>query len=37
MENSEHKEGEITKSIENQTAKLPSHTYLIGADVAIAI
>ena len=37
MENSEHKEGEITKSIENQTAKLPSHTYLISADVAVAI
>ena len=37
MENSEHKEGEITKSIENQTAKLPSHTYLIGADVAVEI
>jgi len=37
MENSEHKEGAITKSIENQTAKLPSDTYLIGAGVAIAI
>jgi len=37
MENSEHKEGAVTKSIENQTAKLPSDTYLIGAGVAIAI
>lgn len=37
MKNSEHKEGVVTKSIENQTAKLPSDTYLIGAGVAIAI
>jgi len=37
MENLEHKEGAITKSIENQTAKLPSDTYLIGAGVAVAI
>jgi hypothetical protein len=37
MENSEHQEGNVTKSIENQTAKLPSDTYLIGAGVAIAI
>jgi hypothetical protein len=37
MENSEHKEGTITKAIENQTAKLPSHTYLIGAGFAVAI
>jgi len=37
MENSEHKEGAVTKAIENQTAKLPSDTYLIGAGVAIAI
>jgi hypothetical protein len=37
MENSEHKEGAITKAIENQTAKLPSHIYLIGAGVAVAI
>jgi len=37
MENSEHKEGAITKAIENQTAKLPSDTYLIGAGVAVGI
>jgi len=37
MENSEHKEGAVTKSIENQTAKLPSDTYLIGAGIAVAI
>jgi len=37
MKNSEHKEGVVTKFIENQTAKLPSDTYLIGAGVAIAI
>jgi len=37
MENLEHKEGAVTKSIENQTAKLPSDTYLIGAGIAVAI
>lgn len=37
MKNSKHKEGVVTKFIENQTAKLPSDTYLIGAGVAIAI
>jgi len=37
MGNPEHKEGTITKAIENQTAKLPSDTYLIGAGVAIAM
>jgi len=37
MENSEHKEGKLTKAIENETAKLPSDTYLIGAGVAVAI
>ena len=37
MENSEHKEGALTKAIENQTAKLPSDTYLIGAGVVVAI
>lgn len=37
MENSQYKEGAITKAIENQTAKLPSHTYLIGAGISIAI
>jgi hypothetical protein len=31
MENSEHKEGELTKTIENQTAKLPSDTFLFTA------
>ncbi len=36
MQNPQHKEGEVTKSIENQTAKLPSDTFLIGAGVAIA-
>lgn len=37
MENSDHKEGAVTKAIENQTAKLPSDTYLIGAGVAVGI
>ena len=37
MDNLEHKEGAITKSIENQTAKIPSDIYLIGAGVAVAI
>lgn len=37
MENLEHKEGTVTKAIENQTAKLPSDTYLIGAGLAIGI
>jgi len=37
MENSEHKEGALTKAIENETAKLPSDTYLIGAGIAVAI
>jgi len=37
MENLEHKEGAVTKAIENQTAKLPSNTYLIGAGIAVAI
>jgi hypothetical protein len=37
MENSEHKEGELTKKIENQTAKLPSDTFLFTAGGAIAI
>ncbi len=36
MQNLEHKEGTVTKAIENQTAKLPSDTFLIGAGVAIA-
>lgn len=37
MENSKHKEGAVTKAIENQTEKFPSDKYLIGAGVAIAI
>jgi hypothetical protein len=37
MENQEHKEGELTKSIENQTAKLPSDTFLFTAGGVIAI
>jgi hypothetical protein len=37
MENQEHKEGELTKKIENQTAKLPSDTFLFTAGGAIAI
>ena len=37
MENPEHKEGELTKSIENQTAKLPSDTFLFVAGGVIAI
>ena len=31
MENSEHKEGDVTKAIENQTAKLPSDVFLFAA------
>ena len=37
MKNSEHKEGVVTKFIENQTAKLPSDTYLIGVAIAISL
>ena len=37
MENPEHKEGELTKTIENQTAKLPSDTFLFAAGGVIAI
>ena len=37
MENSEHTERTVTNSIEQQTAKLPSDTYLIGAGIAIAM
>ena len=37
MENQEHKEGELTKNIENQTAKLPSDTFLFTAGGVIAI
>lgn len=37
MENPEHKEGEVTKTIENQTAKLPSDTFLFTAGGVIVI
>ena len=37
MKNQEHKEGELTKSIENQTAKLPSDTFLFTAIGAMAL
>ena len=37
MENTEHKEGELTRIIENQTAKLPSDTFLFVAGGVIAI
>lgn len=37
MENQKHKEGEVTKTIENQTAKLPSDTFLFTAGGVIAI
>ena len=35
MENTELKEGEITKKIEKQTAKLPSTFFLIAAGAAM--
>jgi len=37
MENLDHKEGELTKKIENQTAKLPSDMFLFSAIGAMAI
>jgi len=37
MENQEHKEGEITKTIENQTAKLPSDLFLFTAIGSMAL
>ncbi len=37
MENLEHKEGTVTKAIENQTAKLPSDTFLFAALGAIGV
>lgn len=37
MENPSHKEGELTKTIENQTAKLPSDAFLFTAGGVIAI
>ena len=37
MQNSDHKEGELTKKIENQTAKLPSDTFLFTAMGAMAL
>ncbi len=36
-ENTEHKEGNLTKMIEEQTAKLPSDVFLWGAVGAMAI
>jgi hypothetical protein len=35
--NSERKEGEVTKAIENQTAKLPSTAFLITAVSAMGV
>lgn len=37
MTNSEHKEGKVTKAIENQTAKLPSNTFLFTAIGAMGV
>lgn len=37
MENSKHKEGEVTKTIENQTAKIPSDVFLFTAMGAMAV
>ena len=37
MQNSDHKEGEFTKKIENQTAKLPSDAFLFTAIGAMAL
>lgn len=37
MENLEHKEGELTKKIENQTAKLPSDAFLFSAFAAVGV
>ena len=37
MENSQHKEGEVTKAIENETAKVPSDMYLFAAIGAMAV
>ncbi|MBA3405202.1 MAG: hypothetical protein H0U13_11065 [Gemmatimonadaceae bacterium] len=36
MEREQHKEGRVAKSIEEQTAKLPSDTFLWAAGAAIA-
>ncbi|MEO7043759.1 MAG: hypothetical protein ABI091_00525 [Ferruginibacter sp.] len=37
MENQSHQEGTLTKKIENQTAKLPSDTFLFAAIGSIAL
>lgn len=37
MTNSEHKEGKVTKAIENQTAKLPSNAFLFTAIGAMGV
>lgn len=37
INNPEHKEGELAKSIENETAKLPSDVYLWAAIGSMAI
>jgi len=37
MEYSKHKEGEVTKTIENQTAKIPSDVFLFTAMGAMAV
>jgi hypothetical protein len=37
MENLTHEEGALTKKIENQTAKLPSSTFLFAAIGSIAL
>ena len=37
LNNPEHKEGRLTKSIENQTAKVPSHVFLWAAVGSMAI
>lgn len=37
MENPEHKEGELTKTIEEQTAKLPSDAFLFAALGSMAV
>lgn len=37
METTKHKEGELTKSIENQTAKIPSDVFLFTAMGVMAL
>jgi hypothetical protein len=36
-QNSQHKEGQVTKKIEDQTAKIPSDMYLWSAIAAMAV